>query len=175
MADDRFGLRNTSRLPSPHHPGGEVQYLLRAEEQLLHSISARIPLAEILRKICDALNSEMGNMVSLVSLPNDDANFAASIVKNAAIFGLHNFCSATVIGSNEELLGSIEMYCCTRRRPLLGEVRLIERATCLAAIAIHRHNAANGGGRSDSYIPLAGRAPASGLILREVSTSIAPS
>ena len=132
--------------------------MLRAEEQLLHSISARIPLAEILRKICNALNSEMGNIVSLVSLPNDDADFLASIVKNAAIFGLHKFCSATVVGGNDEMLGSIEMYGCVARRPFLGEVRLIERATCLAAIAIKRHNeAANGGGRPDSYLPLVRR------------------
>jgi hypothetical protein len=162
MANDRSSLRDRSPVPSRHRDSGsEVQYLLRAEEQLFHSISARIPLAEILRKICSALNSEMGNMVSLVSLSNDDANFLASIVKSATIFGLHKFCSANVVGGNDELLGSIEMYCCAQRRPFLGEVRLIERATCLAAIAINRHNEVGyGGGGSGPYIPLVKSEPA---------------
>jgi hypothetical protein len=30
------------------------------------------------------------------------------------------------------------MYCSVARRPFLGEVQLIERATCLAAVAIKR-------------------------------------
>jgi len=53
---------------------------------------------------------------------------------------LHKFCSAPVVGGNDEALGSIEMYCGVARRPFLGEICLIERATCLAAIAIKRHN-----------------------------------
>jgi len=141
MADEHFPVRNTFRLTSRHRDSGaEVQYLLRAEEQLLHSISARIPLAEILQRICDALNSEIGNVISLASLPDDDADGLATIVKSAGIFGLHKFCSALVVGGNDEALGSIEMYCCVPRRPFLGEICLIERATCLAAIAIKRHN-----------------------------------
>jgi len=152
MADIHFRLRGRPQKPRTHrNAGAEVQYLLRAEEQLLHSISAGMPLAEILHKICDALNSEMGNMVSLVSLSNGDANFLATIVKSAAIFDLHKFCSAAVVGGNEEVLGSVEMYCCVPRRPSLSEVQLIERATCLAAVAIKRHNeAGNSGNRSDS-------------------------
>jgi GAF domain-containing protein len=142
MADEHFPVRNTYRLTARHHDSGaEVQYLLRAEEQLLHSISARMPLAEILQQICDALNAEIGNVISLASLPNDNADGLATIVKSAGIFGLHKFCSAPVVGGNDEALGSIEMYCCVPRRPFLGEISLIERATCLAAIAIKRHNA----------------------------------
>ena len=142
MADEHFPVRNTFRLTSRHRDSGaEVQYLLRAEEQLLHSISARMPLAEILQQICDALNSEIGNVISLASLPNDDADGLAAIVKGAGIFGLHKFCSAPVVGGNDEALGSIEMYCGVPRRPFLGEICLIERATCLAAVAIKRHNA----------------------------------
>jgi hypothetical protein len=161
MADDQFSLRQRSRATFPHRdPGAEVQYLLRAEEQVLHSISARVPLAEMLSKICGVLNSEMGNVVSLVSLSNGDANFLTTIVQSAAVFGLHKFCSATVVGLNNELLGSIEMYCCAYRRPLPGEVRLIERAACLAAIAINRHNeTGQGPGGSDSRIPLIRREP----------------
>jgi hypothetical protein len=68
-------------------------------------------------------------MISLASLPDDDATGLASIVKSAGIFGLHKFCSAPVVGGNEEVLGSLEMYCAVARRPSLSEVQLIERAT----------------------------------------------
>jgi len=140
MTDDRFFLRDRSRVPVPHHDSGaEVQYLLRAEEQLLRSISWGIPLAQILSEICDALNSEIGNVISLACLPDDDPTEQATIVKSAGLFGLHKFCSASVVGGNEEQLGSLEMYCCVPRRPFLNEIRLIERATCLAAVAIQRH------------------------------------
>jgi hypothetical protein len=143
MADSYFPLGNKSRLPSQgRDSGAEVQYLLRAEEQLLHSISAGMPLAEILDKICDALNSEIGNVISLAALSNDDPNRLAAIVKSARIFGLHKFCSASVLGWDDEALGSIEMYCCIPRRPFLNEISLIERATCLAAVAIKRDNEA---------------------------------
>lgn len=143
MADNYFRSRdNLAEGRARRDSGSEIQYLLRAEEQLLHSISGRAPLPEVLHKICDALDSDIGNMISLISLPNDDATGLAAIAKSAKLFGLHKFCSAGVVGGKEELLGSLEMYCCVPRRPFLGEVRLIERATCLAAIAIQRHNEA---------------------------------
>jgi hypothetical protein len=144
MADNHFPLRDRSQERWPRRDSGaEIQYVLRAEEQILHSISARIPLTDILNKICDSLNSEMGNMISLVSLPNDDDTCVANIVKSAGIFGLYKFCSAAVVGGNREALGSIEMYTCIPRRPFLNEIRLIERAACLAAVAIKCHNEAD--------------------------------
>jgi hypothetical protein len=140
MADNHFPLRDRSQERWPRHdPGGEIQYLLRAEGQILQSISARMPLAEILHKICNALNSEIGNMISLVSLPNDDATGLATIVKSATLFGLYKFCSARVEDGNDKSLGSLEMYSCVPRRPFLSEIQLIERAACLAAIAIKHH------------------------------------
>jgi hypothetical protein len=153
MADDHFPLRQRSQEHWPRRNSGvEIQYLLRAEEQLLQSISARVPLADVLHKICDALNSEIGNMISLISLPNDDATGVATIVKSATLFGLYKFCSAPVVAGNEELLGSLEMYSCVPRRPFLSEARLIERATCLAAVAIKRHKEAlDNGDRFDSF------------------------
>ena len=61
---------------------------------------------------------------------------------NATLFGLHTFCSARVVAENDELLGSLEMYCCAPRSPSAGEFQLIERAKCVAAMAIKRHNEA---------------------------------
>src|SRR5439155_24093240 len=98
MINDRFSLRNRSRVPSRYpDPEAEVEYLLSAEEQLLHSISAGMPLPSILNKICDTLNSDIGNIISIASLPDDDATALAAIAKNARIFGLHKFCSAPVV------------------------------------------------------------------------------
>jgi hypothetical protein len=68
---------------------GKIQYLLIAEEQLFHSISTRAPLPEVLNSICSALDCEMGNMASLISLPDDEATDLAAIASNAALFGLH--------------------------------------------------------------------------------------
>jgi hypothetical protein len=140
MAENHFPLRDRSQERWQHHDyGGEIQYLLRAEGQILQSISARMPLAEILHKICNALNSDIGNIISLVALPNDDATGLATIVKSATLFGLYKFCSARVDDGNDKVLGSLEMYSWVPRRPFLNEVQLIERASCLAAIAIKHH------------------------------------
>jgi GAF domain-containing protein len=121
----------------------KIQYLMRAEEQLLQSIPACTPLLEVLDRICSAINSQIGNVVSLISLPHDDVTDHAEIARIAALFGLHAFCSAGVIAENGELLGSLEMYCCVPRSPSAWESQLIKRAACLSAIAIRHHHAAN--------------------------------
>jgi hypothetical protein len=114
----------------------KIEYLLSAEEGLLQSISIRGPLPDVLNRICSALDCQIGSVVSLFSLPTDDASELAEIAMNATLFGLHTFCSARVVAENDELLGSLEMYCCGPRSPSTGEFQLIERAKCLAAIAI---------------------------------------
>jgi len=112
MADNHFPLRDRSQERWPRHDsGGEIQYLLRAEEQLLHSMSARVPLADMLHKICDALNSEIGNMISLISLKNDDATGLAVIANSAELFGLHKFCSARVVGGR--VTNCLDLWRCT--------------------------------------------------------------
>jgi GAF domain-containing protein len=134
---------------------------MRAEEQLLQSIPARAPLLEVLDRICSAINSQIGNMVSLISLPGDDVTDHAAIARIAALFGLHAFCSSGVVAENDELLGSLEMYSCVQRRPSAREFQLIKRATCLAAIAIRHHNAAN----HHSYGCILGNRPVRGRVL----------
>ena len=139
----------------------KIQYLMRAEEQLLQSIPARTPLLEVLDRICSAINSQIGNMVSLISLPVDDVTDHAAIARIAALFGLHAFCSAGVVAENGELLGSLEMYSFVQRRPSACEFQLIKRATCLAAIAIKRHNEAGHNG----YCRIQGNQPRRGGVL----------
>jgi hypothetical protein len=129
----------------------KIQYLLRAEEHLLQSISSHASLPKVLNEICSALDFQIGNVVSLITLPGDDSSELAAIATNAEHFGLHTFCSEGIAGENDELLGFLEMYCSVRRDPTTEEVQLIERAECLAAIAIKRRNETshqdNGGGR----------------------------
>lgn len=128
----------------PHPRAGEgIRFLLRAEEQILQSISARAPLPELLNRICSALDWAIGNVVSLISLQDDGATDLAAVAGNAKQFGLYSFCSAGVFAENDELLGSLEMYCCVPRSPSVEEIQLVERATCLAAIAIMLDNDAN--------------------------------
>jgi hypothetical protein len=132
-----LGSRGRPQQRKAHRNDGErIKYLLSAEEQLLRSISARAPLPEVLNGICSALDCQIGNVVSLISLPSDDVGDLATITVNAALFGLHTFCSEGVVAENEELLGSLEMYCTAARSPSASEFQLIERAKCLAAIAI---------------------------------------
>jgi GAF domain-containing protein len=141
MNEYDLGSCGGSRKRNAHrHLGDKAGYLLSAEDQLLQSISDRATLPEVLNRICGALDSQIGNVVSLVSLLGDDASKLATIAINAALFGLHTFWSEGVVAENDEPLGSLEMYCCVQRRPSREEFRLIERAKCLAAIAIKRHN-----------------------------------
>jgi hypothetical protein len=94
---------------------GKIQYLLSAEERLLQSISAGAPLPELLYKICSALDRDIGNMVSLISLRDDDTTDVAAVAGNARQVGLYPFCSAGVFAENDEVLGSLEMYSCRTR------------------------------------------------------------
>ncbi len=139
MDEYRSRRRDRPQERQPHpNSGGGIQFLLSAEEQLLQSISAHAPLPEVLNKICIALDRQIGNVVSLVSLPGNDASKRAGIAMSAVRFGLHIFCSESVVAENDELLGFLEMYSCIPRLPSARECQWIKRATCLAAIAIKR-------------------------------------
>jgi hypothetical protein len=123
------------QIPAPSRASGRtIQYLLKAERRILESISARTPLPEVLNEISSALDCQIANIVSLISLPSSDES--ATNDMNAALFGLYTFCSASLVSVNHELLGSLKIYCVTPQSPSLEEFQLIERAACLAAIAI---------------------------------------
>ena len=131
----RTGGNSQGRMP-PCESEDKIQYLLSAEEQLLQSISSGAPLPGVLNGICSALDCQIGNVVSLISLPEDDPSELAAIATHAAFFGLYTFCSEGVVAENNELLGSLEMYCSSPRSPSARESQWIERAKCLAAVAI---------------------------------------
>lgn len=121
---------------SHRHSGGSAQYVLQAERQILQLISARAPVAKILNEICYALDCQIGNMVSVVSLSEVDCIETAEIAENAALFGLHVFFSTGIATDSGENLGTLEMYSIVSRKPTARELPLIARALCLAAIAI---------------------------------------
>jgi hypothetical protein len=131
------------RQKANHCADERVQYTSRLEEHVLQSISSRAPLPKVLNEICSVLDCQIGNVVSLISLPGDDAGDLEAIARNAALFGLYTFCSEGVFGGSGALLGFLEMYSSVARSPNASEFQLIERAMCLAAVAINRHNEAS--------------------------------
>jgi hypothetical protein len=121
------------------HSEGRIQYLLNSEPQILQSISARKPVPQILNEICSALDGEIANTVSLIALWKLDSMSTADAARSAARFGLHVFFSAGIVAENGEILGSLEMYCCYDQcKPSPRELQMIERAACLAGIAVER-------------------------------------
>jgi hypothetical protein len=116
------------------------QTLLIGDGHLLELIFTGAPLRYVLDKICTALDVQVGNVVSLVLFLDDDEHFMHTIAQNAAQFGLSVFCCTAILSRSDELLGTLEMYCCFPRGPTPSESKLIARATHLAALAIQRHN-----------------------------------
>jgi hypothetical protein len=119
-----------------HHLEGRVQYLLEAEEQILRSIAGRAPVPQILDEICTALDRQIGNMISFISLPEDDVAATTELARNADRFGLYIFYSGGIFDEGGGEIGFLEMYCCTARDPFVHELQLITRAICLATIAL---------------------------------------
>lgn len=140
MDKSNLGSSNAPQNCAAPKSDDKIQYLLSAEQQLLQSISSRAPLPGVLNEICSALDCQIGNVVSLISLPEADGADHAAIALNAALFGLYTFCCEGLASDNEELLGSLEMYSSVARSPSPSEIRLIERAKCLAALAIKLDN-----------------------------------
>jgi len=139
MNKSRSRARESSPKRIPHCLSDDnTQYLLKAEEQIYRAISARAPLSDVLNGICDALDCQMGNMVSLIYLPGDDPIQLAAITWEAEHCGLYLFCSEDILAENDEQLGSLEMYCSYPVSPTDRDLQLIERAKCLAALAIKR-------------------------------------
>jgi hypothetical protein len=143
MHKSHFRMRERSQNRKVHHNlDNKFQCLLRTERQPLQAISTPASLAGVLNGICNALDCQIGNVVSFISLPWNDAKGLAAIAVKAEVFGLYTFCSEGVVAENDELLGSLEMYCSVPRSPSATEFQRIERAAYLAAIAIQCDNEA---------------------------------
>ena len=113
---------------------------LRGEKNILDLISTGVALPEVLNNLCTAIDLQIGNIVSVVLLPDDAERDFKTIARGALQFGLCLYWSADIPFRDQGVLGSLEMYCCVPRTPTAWELKLIQRATYLAALAIRRHH-----------------------------------
>src|SRR3984957_15505187 len=111
---------------------------LQGEKNILALISRGAPLPEVLNNLCTAIDLPIGNIVSVVLLPDDTERDFKTIARGALQFGLCLYWSADIPFRDQCVLGSFEMYSCVPRTPTPFELKLIQRATYLAAIAIRR-------------------------------------
>jgi GAF domain-containing protein len=128
------------RFHAPQHGSDTLQTLLIGEDSVLELISTGAPLLAVLDKLCSAIDAQVGDVASLVFLPDDDEHYMHTVAQSALHLGLSIFCFTGIFSRSGDLLGTLEMYCCFPRIPTPTEIRLIERATHLAALAIQRHH-----------------------------------
>ena len=121
-----------------------VPTVLVGESRLLELISNDKPLAEVLNQICAALDVQIGNVISVALCWEENQPSLNELAEHAARFGLYLFSCCAILSKSEELLGTLETYSCLLINPTVNEVRLIERASQLAALAIQRHDRERG-------------------------------
>lgn len=123
------------------YPHGTVKRhgQFEAEGQILELISLGAPLAGILNRLCIAIDVQIGDVISLVSLADAQENHLCSITQRAVEVGLDVFSSTGILSVDRTLLGTLEIYTCDLRRPTQDENELIERVGYLAGIALQRH------------------------------------
>jgi hypothetical protein len=141
MRDDELRPKWASgHLPLHVRGTGKKQKDLLGEKKILDLISMGAPLPEVLNNLCTAIDLQIGNIVSVMLMPDDTERDFKTIAKGALQFGLHLYWSADIPLRDEDVLGSFEMYCCVPRTPTAFELKLIQRATQLAALAIRRYH-----------------------------------
>jgi hypothetical protein len=119
---------------------GRKETLLHGENGILELISMGAPLPGVLNRLCGAVDLQIANLVSVITLADDETHDLSTITKRAARFGLHVFWCASIPLREEAPLGWLEMYNCVSRDPVPLELQLIERVTHLAVLAIQRPN-----------------------------------
>src|SRR5271170_5223808 len=108
------------------------------ERQILELISLGAPLPGILNKLCMMMDVRIGNVVSIITLPDQAENHFCSMTHSALQVGLEIFSSSAILSPDKVLLGMLEIFGCDPRRPTMLECRLIDRVTYLAALALQR-------------------------------------
>ena len=83
----------------------------------LISLGAHLP--GILNRLCTAIDVQIGNVVSLVVLPNGEQNQLGPLTRSAMQVGLSVFSSTAILSRDKSLLGTFQLYCCDQRRPTL--------------------------------------------------------
>jgi hypothetical protein len=113
---------------------------LVGERHILELISLGAPIAGILNKLCAAIDCQIGNVVSLVLVPEGEEKHFCSVTQSALRMGLHSFSRTDILARDKTLLGILEIYSCDPRGPTSDEYQLIERVVHLAAIALQRRD-----------------------------------
>jgi hypothetical protein len=141
VAKDKSRTARTARQQPMSRPSSrENQTLLYGESSILELISKGAPLPEILNKLCAAIDTQIGNAVSVISPEDDYEHDLRTITYKARRFDLHVFWLDSIALRGESVLGWLEMYSCIARAPTRCELRLIKRVTHLAGLAIQQHN-----------------------------------
>jgi hypothetical protein len=118
--------------PSTDHRRCQVA----GERQILELISLAAPLPDILNKLCMMIDMRIGDVVSIVSLPDASENRFCSMTPSALQVGLEIFSSSPILSPDRIFLGMLEIFGCDLRRPTRLENDLIDRVTYLAALAL---------------------------------------
>ena len=111
--DGRRRISRTSRIATIT---GAVSW--REDWHILELISLGAPLGVILNKLCVAIDVQIGNVVSLVLLPDGQEDHLSSTSQSAVQMGLSLFFSSTsILSCDEALSGRLEIYSCDPRGP----------------------------------------------------------
>lgn len=114
--------------------------VLLGEARLLELISRGAPLTEVFDKICFALDIQLGNVVSVILSCQDDEHALHELAERAVEFGLYVFSCCAILSESEQLLGTLETYSTLSGSLAVGQARLIQRASELAALAIQQQD-----------------------------------
>lgn len=117
-----------------------VPTALIGESQLHELISTDKPLAEVLNRICSALDVQIGNVISVALCRDKNRRSLNEFAEQAARCGLYLFSCCAILSTNQQLLGTLETYSCLLKNPTVDETRLIQRASQFAALAFQRHD-----------------------------------
>src|SRR5580700_11214983 len=109
----------TTRVPRElwpyQHCNDDSRRQLVGEGHILELISLGAPLPGILNKLCTAIDFQIGNVVSLVLLPDGEENHLCSVTQSATQVGLSVFSSTDILSRDKTLLGILEIYGCDPR------------------------------------------------------------
>jgi hypothetical protein len=133
-ADFRFHRQCTDNRRGP----------LVGERQILEQIYLGAPLPGILNKLCMMIDVRIGDVVSIVSLPDEDEKHFCSMTCSALQVGLEIFSTSAILSPDKTLLGMLEIFGCDPRRPTVPEYLLIDRVAYLASLALLRPEAPDG-------------------------------
>jgi hypothetical protein len=138
MSDQSRTKRAAAEFRPPRQCSDTQRCQSLGERQIRELIFLGAPLPGILKKLCMMIDLRIGNVVSIISLLDEDQNHFCSITQSALHVGLNVFSLSAILSPEQGLLGTLEIYGCDPRRPTSQEDQLIKRAVDLAAIALQR-------------------------------------